>query len=58
MSLEGQRGHIPRDGLSIHLPNGVLHRKHVAARGFRGTAGRVLGNFGMVDPEKKSNLFP
>jgi hypothetical protein len=47
-------GHVPRNGLSVHLLNGVLHSNHIAARGFRGTAGRVLGNFCLVDPEQES----
>jgi hypothetical protein len=50
--------HAPGNNVSIHLPNGMLDSNDVAARGFRGTAGRVLGNFRVVDPEKKSNLFP
>jgi hypothetical protein len=27
--------HVPRDGLSVHLPKGVLHGNHIAAREFR-----------------------
>ncbi len=49
---------VPRNGLSIHLPHRMLHSNHIAARRFRGTAGRVFGKFLVVDPEKKSTLFP
>ncbi len=50
-------GHIPRNGLSIHLPNGMLQGNHVAARGFCGVAGRVLGNLCLVGLEQEFTLF-
>jgi hypothetical protein len=36
------------NGLSIHLPDGVPKSKHVAARGFRGSASRVLAELILV----------
>ena len=41
-------GHVSRNGLSVDLLNGVPKSNHVTARGFRRTAGRVLGEFCVV----------
>jgi hypothetical protein len=48
---------IPRNGLSIHLPNGMLHSKNIAARGFCGVARRVLGNLCLANLEQEFTLF-
>jgi hypothetical protein len=34
--------HVPRNRLSINLPDGMLDDYHIAARGFRGMAGSRL----------------
>ena len=47
----------PRNGLAIHLTNGMPHGNHIAARKFCGTAGRVLVEFCLVNPLQESGLF-
>jgi hypothetical protein len=49
--------YVPCNYLSIHLPNGVLHGDHIAARGFRGMAGGVPVEFCLVYPKQEFNLF-
>jgi hypothetical protein len=51
-------GYVPCNGLSINLPNGMLYGNHIAARGFRGMAGRVPVEFSLVHPEQEFTLFP
>ena len=41
----------------VDLPNGVPKRNHVAARRFRSTTGRVLGEFLLVRPEEEFTLL-
>jgi hypothetical protein len=50
--------YVSRNALSVQLPNGMLQSNHIASRKFRGTAGGVIGNFCVVDPQKKSTLLP
>ena len=47
---------MPRNSLSVYLPNGMLQSNHIAARKFRGTAGSVPCNFCLVDSEQEFTL--
>jgi hypothetical protein len=54
-AISGEKKKIPRNGLSVDLPNGVPKSNHVTARGFRGTAGRVLGEFCVVRAQEETS---
>ena len=60
-ALAGKGGretrHLPRNRLSIHLPNGALHGNHIAARGFRGMAGLVLVELCLAHPEHRLHMI-
>jgi hypothetical protein len=43
-------GDSPRNSLPVDLPNSVPKSHHVAARTFRTTAERVLGQFSLERP--------
>jgi hypothetical protein len=58
ISERSETHYVPRNALSIQLPDRMLQSNHVVRRKFRGTAGGVIGNFCVVDIQKKSTLLP